>query len=56
MTLVEFSLEEAADGTLLKITETGFDQIPAARRAEAFRVNDNGWSGQMKNIQRYVEA
>jgi uncharacterized protein YndB with AHSA1/START domain len=55
-TLVEFHLEESAGGTLLKITESGFDQVPAARRAEAFRMNDNGWSGQMKNIQRYVEA
>jgi uncharacterized protein YndB with AHSA1/START domain len=56
MTLVEFRLEESDGGTLLKIIETGFDQIPAARRAEAFRMNDNGWSGQMKNIQRHVEA
>lgn len=55
MTLVEFHLEESAGGTLLKITETGFDLIPEARRAEAFRMNDNGWTGQMKNIQRHVE-
>ena len=56
MTLVEFRLEEAAGGTLLKIKESGFDQIPAARRAEAFKMNENGWSGQIKNIQRHVES
>lgn len=54
MTLVEFRLADAADGTLLTIVESGFDRIPAARRAEAFRMNDNGWTGQIKNIERYV--
>ena len=39
-TLVEFSLEEAEGGTALTIVESGFDRIPLARRAEAFRMND----------------
>jgi uncharacterized protein YndB with AHSA1/START domain len=53
-TLVEFRLEEVADGTLLTVIESGFDRIPAERRAEAFRMNDNGWAQQMENIQRHV--
>ena len=53
-TLVEFRLEAIAGGTLLKVTESGFDKIPSARRAEAFRMNDNGWGQQMTNIQAYV--
>jgi uncharacterized protein YndB with AHSA1/START domain len=53
-TLVEFVLEESPDGTSLTITESGFDQIPLARRDEAFRMNDRGWSGQIKNIERHV--
>ena len=53
-TLVEFRLEETADGTLLTVVESGFDRIPAERRAEAFRMNDNGWAQQMENIQRHV--
>jgi uncharacterized protein YndB with AHSA1/START domain len=53
-TLVEFRLEDAADGTALTIVETGFDKIPAARRAEAFRMNDNGWTSQVRNIESYV--
>jgi uncharacterized protein YndB with AHSA1/START domain len=53
-TLVEFRLEAATDGTKLTITESGFDRIPAVRRAEAFRMNDGGWSDQAKNLTRYV--
>jgi uncharacterized protein YndB with AHSA1/START domain len=53
-TLVEFRLEPATDGTKLTITESGFDGIPAARRAEAFRMNDGGWAAQARNIERYV--
>ena len=55
-TLVVFSLEQKPDGVLLTVTETGFDQIPLARRAEAFRMNDGGWAQQMQNIERYVAA
>jgi uncharacterized protein YndB with AHSA1/START domain len=53
-TLVEFKLEKSATGTLLIVTESGFDSIPAARRAEAFRMHTNGWAEQMTNIQTYV--
>jgi uncharacterized protein YndB with AHSA1/START domain len=53
-TLVEFRLEKTAEGTLLTVTESGFDKIPAARRAEAFPRNEGGWTEQMKNIERYV--
>lgn len=53
-TLVTFELEEVPGGTRLKITESGFDQIPVARRAEAFRMNSGGWETQTKNIAEYV--
>jgi uncharacterized protein YndB with AHSA1/START domain len=53
-TLVEFKLEKTATGTLLVLTESGFDKIPASRRAEAFRMNDGGWTEQMKNIEKHV--
>jgi uncharacterized protein YndB with AHSA1/START domain len=53
-TLVEFRLEKTASGTLLTVTESGFDKIPAGRRPEAFRMNENGWAQQMKNIERHV--
>lgn len=53
-TLVEFRLEKTETGTLLVVTETGFDKVPAGRRAEAFRMNDSGWATQVKNIADYV--
>jgi uncharacterized protein YndB with AHSA1/START domain len=53
-TLVEFRLEPTASGTLLILTESGFDKVPAHRRDEAFRRNDGGWTQQMKNIESHV--
>jgi uncharacterized protein YndB with AHSA1/START domain len=53
-TLVEFKLEEVDGGTAVTIVESGFDRIPLARRAEAFRMNDRGWAGQIKNLAKYV--
>ena len=53
-TLVEFRLEKSAKGTLLVVTESGFDKVPSGRRAEAFRMNDNGWAQQLKRIESHV--
>jgi hypothetical protein len=53
-TLVEFRLEKTPKGTLLLLTESGFDKIPSDRRPEAFRRNDGGWTEQMKNIENHV--
>ena len=53
-TRVVLELRDAPEGTHLKVVESGFDAIPASRRAEAWRMNDKGWAGQMGNIERYV--
>ena len=53
-TLVEFTLEKTATGTLLRIVESGFDKLPRSRRDEAFRMNDKGWSIQVENIAQHV--
>lgn len=53
-TLVTFTLEDTPGGTRLTVVESGFDAIPAARRAEAFRMNAQGWEAQMKNVERHV--
>jgi uncharacterized protein YndB with AHSA1/START domain len=55
-TTVEFTLEPMPMGTRLRIVESGFDAIPAARRAEAFRMNDGGWTQQVKNIEKHVAS
>jgi uncharacterized protein YndB with AHSA1/START domain len=54
-TLVEFTLQEIATGTLLRVIESGFDKIASKRRLEAFRMNDRGWGEQVQNIARHVE-
>ena len=56
MTLVEFTLEERAGGTLLRVTESGFEGIPIERRAEALKMNDGGWAKQLENVAGYVAA
>jgi uncharacterized protein YndB with AHSA1/START domain len=54
MTLVTFTLDEVENGVLLTITESGFDSIPLARRAEAFKANEGGWSKQVELIAKYL--
>jgi uncharacterized protein YndB with AHSA1/START domain len=54
MTLVEFQLTETPTGTTVTIIESGFDSLPATRRAEAFRMNTGGWNGRSKKLAAYV--
>jgi uncharacterized protein YndB with AHSA1/START domain len=54
MTLVQFDLQDAPGGTLLTISESGFDRVPLARRAEAFRSNSEGWAHQSRMIEKYL--
>jgi len=53
-TLVEFTLESTGSGTHLVVSESGFDKIPANRRLEAFRMDEEGWIEQLENIAKYV--
>jgi len=53
-TLVEFRLEQEGTSTVLTIIESGFDRVPLARRAEAFRMNSEGWSAELRNIENHV--
>jgi len=55
-TLVEFELEAIPDGTKLTVVETGFDALPVHRRADALKMNDQGWAEQLGNIDRHVRA
>lgn len=54
-TLVECELTDVPGGTRLRIVESGFDRIPVARRAEAFRMNAEGWAAQVQNVARYLD-
>lgn len=57
-TLVTFTLEDSpAGGTLLRVVESGFDALPAARRAAAFLGNSNGWRAQLqKRLPGYLAS
>lgn len=53
-THVEFTFEATARGTLLRVVESGFDKLPAGRRAKAFSENEGGWTLQMENVAKYI--
>src|SRR5882757_10437799 len=53
-TLVEFTLTETNDGVLLRIVESGFDKIPAERRAAALERNGEGWAAQTELVRKYL--
>jgi uncharacterized protein YndB with AHSA1/START domain len=53
-TLIEFTLQPLEDGVLLRVVESGFDQIPLARRAKAFEANSGGWALVVKLIEDYL--
>jgi len=56
-TLVTFTLKDApGNGTLLTMVESGFDNVPPARRLEAFRMNNRGWDYQLNNIASHASA
>jgi uncharacterized protein YndB with AHSA1/START domain len=53
-TLVECELTDVPGGTRLRIVESGFDRVPVARRAEAYRMNAEGWASQVRNVAKYL--
>jgi uncharacterized protein YndB with AHSA1/START domain len=61
-TLVEFTLEPIASGTLLKVTESGFDaleamDIPAEMRDKvSIESHSAGWTEVIKRIDRHVRG
>ena len=53
-TLIEFVLDEAANGVMLTVTESGFDRIPLARRAHAFTANEQGWTIVVTLVEKHL--
>lgn len=53
-TLVTFELKEVPGGTLLTITESGFDALPPDIRAKSFTDNEGGWTMQLTLVERYL--
>ena len=58
-TLVEFTLEETADGTKLRVVESGFASIviPPAREASAgYESHSQGWTGVIEKFAHYIDG
>jgi len=55
-TLVTFTLQDTADGTLLTVVESGFDQVPPGRRVTALQMNTRGWEAQLNNVARHATS
>jgi uncharacterized protein YndB with AHSA1/START domain len=55
-TLVSFTLDEVPEGVRLTVTESGFDRIPLARRAQAFEGNHQGWAIVVTLLEKYLAA
>lgn len=54
MTRVEFTLELHAEGTRLRVVESGFATLPPELRAHA--RNAEGWQRELADLARYLSA
>ena len=55
-TLVEFRLLDGQGGTMVTVTESGFDRMSLAQRARILAENEEGWKIQMASLERYAGA
>jgi hypothetical protein len=53
-TLVSFDLEDAPEGTRLRIVESGFDALPPGVGVGARERNAEGWAIQAERISEHV--
>jgi uncharacterized protein YndB with AHSA1/START domain len=55
-TYVEFTLEPDGDGTLLRVVETGFAQLPVDTRRETYDSHSAGWSRELAELVEHVDG
>ncbi len=56
-TLVEFTLEERAEGTQLTLVESGFASLPQTIPAgEAYQENQHGWQAVLTELHAYLQS
>ncbi len=53
-TRVEFTLEEAADGTLVRVVETGFAALPDEFYESTLEDNRSGWRAELRDLGDYL--
>ena len=55
-TYVEFTLEPDGNGTLLRVAETGFAQLPLDIRRKAYDSHSEGWSLELAELADHVDG
>jgi uncharacterized protein YndB with AHSA1/START domain len=55
-TYVEFTLEPDHTGTLLRVVETGFAQLPVDTRRETYDSHSEGWTRELAELAEYVDG
>jgi uncharacterized protein YndB with AHSA1/START domain len=55
-TYVEFTLEPDDDGTLLRVVETGFAQLPVDTRRQTYDSHSEGWSRELAELAEHVDG
>lgn len=55
-TYVEFTLEPDSEGTVLRVVETGFAQLPVDTRRETFDSHSEGWTQELAELAKHLDA
>jgi uncharacterized protein YndB with AHSA1/START domain len=55
-TYVEFVLEPAGNGTQLRVTETGFAQLPVESRRGTYESHGDGWTRELTELADHLRA
>jgi uncharacterized protein YndB with AHSA1/START domain len=55
-THVEFTLEPDGDGTVLRVVETGFAQLPVDTRRDTYDSHSQGWSRELAELVDHLDG
>ena len=55
-TYVEFALEPDGAGTVLRVTETGFAQLPLDSRRDTYDSHSDGWSRELAELAEHLDG
>jgi uncharacterized protein YndB with AHSA1/START domain len=55
-TYVEFTLEPDGAGTVVRVTETGFAQLPLDTRSETYHSHSEGWGQELAELVEHLDG
>lgn len=53
---VEFTLEPDGNGSVLRVTETGFAQLPLDTRRETYDSHRDGWARELAELVQHLNG